>query len=126
MNDNSTFKRSLRRLVALTLAVGLCSSMTWAQTRTVTGKITSKEDGAAMPGVNIVLKGTQKGTSTNALGAYVIEVTGANPTLVFSFVGYDATEIAVGNRSVVDVVMNPGAENLKEVVVTALDRKSVV
>ena len=98
MKDNSTLKRTLRRLAALTLAVGLCTSMIWAQTRTVTGKITSSEDGTVMPGVNIILKGTQKGTTTNATGNYSVEVTGANPTLVFSFVGYDATEIAVGNR----------------------------
>lgn len=123
MNDNSTLKGTLRRLVSLTVVMGLCASMAWAQTRTVTGKITSKEDGTVMPGVNIVVKGTQKGTSTNSLGAYSIEVTGANPTLVFSFVGYDANEIAVGNRNVVDVVMVPGAENLKEVVVTALGIK---
>ena len=69
MNDNSTLKQTLRRLVSLTMAMGLCASMTWAQTRTVTGKITSKEDGTVMPGVNIILKGTQKGTSTNSLGA---------------------------------------------------------
>ncbi|MFN8344795.1 MAG: SusC/RagA family TonB-linked outer membrane protein [Spirosomataceae bacterium] len=121
MNENST--RVLKRLVSLTLLSVLCASMVWAQTRTVTGKITSKEDGTVMPGVNIVVKGTQKGTTTNASGSYAIEVTGANPTLVFSFVGYDAAEVAVGNRSVVDVVMVPGIENLKEVVVTALGIK---
>ncbi|MEI7587336.1 SusC/RagA family TonB-linked outer membrane protein, partial [Runella sp.] len=53
-------------------------------------------------------------------GNYTIEVTGNNPTLVFSFVGYTLVEMPVGTKSVIDVTMEPGAENLQEVVVTAL------
>jgi TonB-linked SusC/RagA family outer membrane protein len=123
MNNNSTLQRVLRHLWFLGMLLGLCVSTAWTQTRTVTGKVTSQEDGTTMPGVNIILKGTQKGTSTNASGNYTIEVSGANPTLVFSFVGYDALEVPVGSRSVVDVTMLLGAENLKEVVVTALGIK---
>jgi TonB-linked SusC/RagA family outer membrane protein len=102
------------------MVVGVGFGTAWAQVRTVTGKITSKEDGNGMPGVNIVLKGTQKGSSSNASGNYTIEVTGNNPTLVFSFVGYTLVEMPVGTKSVIDVTMEPGAENLQEVVVTAL------
>lgn len=120
---NTTFRRTFRCLLLLTMSLGLGLSLAWTQTRTVTGKVTSQEDGTTMPGVNIILKGTQKGTSTNASGNYTIEVSSPNTTLVFSFVGYDALEVPVGNRSVVDVTMLPGAENLKEVVVTALGIK---
>ncbi|HAK77037.1 MAG TPA: SusC/RagA family TonB-linked outer membrane protein, partial [Runella sp.] len=123
MIKNSTPSQMLRYLGMMMLVVGLCISQAIAQTRTVTGKITSKEDGAPMPGVNVILKGTQKGSTSNATGTYSIEVSGANPTLVFSFVGYDATEVVVGNRNVVDIVLTPGIENLKEVVVTALGIK---
>ncbi|WP_428656371.1 SusC/RagA family TonB-linked outer membrane protein [Runella sp.] len=121
---SSTFlQRTLRCLLSLTVVAGLCLSTAWAQTRTVTGKITSGEDGTGMPGVNIILKGTQKGTTTNGTGAYSIEVSGKDPVLIYSFVGYTAQEIAVGARSVIDVSLAPSAENLKEVVVTALGIK---
>lgn len=110
----------LRPLLITAMVVGVGFGTAWAQVRTVTGKITSKEDGNGMPGVNIVLKGTQKGSSSNASGNYTIEVTGNNPVLVFSFVGYTLVEVPVGTKSVIDVSMEPGAENLQEVVVTAL------
>lgn len=122
MKLNFTLRSMLRGLVFFGFLLGACAPTVWAQTRTVTGKVTSKEDGAAMPGVNILLKGTQKGTSTNATGNYSIEV-GSNAVLVFSFVGYEATEIPVGNRSTIDLAMDLGAESLKEVVVTALGIK---
>lgn len=122
MKLNFTLRSMLRGLVFFGFLLGACAPTVWAQTRTVTGKVTSKEDGAAMPGVNILLKGTQKGTSTNATGNYSIEV-GSNAVLVFSFVGYEATEIPVGNRSTIDLAMDLSAESLKEVVVTALGIK---
>lgn len=123
MNENSILRRNLRYLLTLTVVVILCFSEAWAQTRTISGKITSSEDGTGMPGVNIIIKGTQKGTTTNASGAYSLEVSGSNPVLIISFVGYTAQEIAVGNRNVIDVSLAPSAENLKEVVVTALGIK---
>jgi TonB-linked SusC/RagA family outer membrane protein len=123
MNCNFILKQTLRRLLLMTMVVGTCFVTSWAQVRTITGKVTTSEDGTGMPGVNIVLKGSQKGTSSNATGNYSIEVNGANPVLVFSFVGYDASEVAVGNRNVVDVSLTPGTENLNEVVVTALGIK---
>ncbi|GAB3519813.1 SusC/RagA family TonB-linked outer membrane protein [Emticicia fontis] len=113
----------LRGLVFFGILLGACAPKVWAQSRTITGKVTSKEDGMAMPGVNILLKGTQKGTSTNATGNYSIEVSGSNAVLVFSFVGYEATEVPVGNRSTVDLAMDLSSESLKEVVVTALGIK---
>lgn len=120
MKFRSILQQMLRPLLITAMVVGVGFGTAWAQVRTVTGKITSKEGGNGMPGVNIVLKGTQKGSSSNASGNYTIEVTGNNPTLVFSFVGYTLVEMPVGTKSVIDVTMEPGAENLQEVVVTAL------
>lgn len=117
------FQPTIRRLFVVGFLLTMFCSVAQAQNRTITGKITTSEDGTGMPGVNIVLKGTQKGTSSNASGNYSIEVNGANPVLVFSFVGYDALEATVGNRNVVDVTLTPGSENLNEVVVTALGIK---
>ncbi|MDF7819826.1 SusC/RagA family TonB-linked outer membrane protein [Runella sp. MFBS21] len=116
-------QKAIKRLCVVVLVFGICCTSVYAQVRTITGKVTTSEDGSGMPGVNVVIKGTQKGTSTNATGNYSIEVNGSNPVLVFSFVGYDANEVSVGSRSVVDVSLTPGAENLNEVVVTALGIK---
>jgi TonB-linked SusC/RagA family outer membrane protein len=102
---------------------GLKSSFRVKLDRTVTGKVTAKEDGAGIPGVNVVVKGTQRGSTTNAAGEYSIEISGERPVLVFSFVGYKVTEVPVGNSSVVDASLEASEENLNEVVVTALGIK---
>ena len=120
MKDNSTMGRMLKRFLLTTMVVSGCFAMVWAQTRTITGKITSKDDGNAMPGVNIILKGTQRGSSSNATGNFSIEVPNDNSVLVFSFVGYKTLEIPVVSRSIIDVNLEPGLESLQEVVVTAL------
>ena len=120
MLKRSTFHRMVRYSLLSFALFLVCTAASIAQKMTVSGKVTSSDNGTEMPGVNIVQKGTQKGAGTNAMGNYSIEVTGANPVLIFSFVGYEPQEIAVGNRNVVDLVMKPGAEILSEVIVTAL------
>src|ERR1044072_392533 len=82
----------------------LITTLGWSQSRTVTGKVTSSEDGSGLPGVNILEKGTSNGTITSVDGTYSIAV-GENATLVFSFVGYKSTEISVGSQSAVNVVL---------------------
>src|SRR5688500_9548396 len=61
----------------------------------VTGKITSKDDNTPLPGVNIVVKGTASGTTTDANGNYSLTVPNENAVLVFSFIGYEQQEITV-------------------------------
>ena len=85
----------------------------------VTGLVTD-ENGQGFPGVNIVVKGTSAGTTTDASGRYALEVEDENAILVFSFVGYDEQEIPLGGRTVLDVRMQPNLKTLDEVVVTAL------
>lgn len=111
-----------RWVYALILVV--CLSVTLqAQVRTLSGKVTSGADGSALAGVNVILRGTQTGTSTDAAGNYSISVPNNNAVLVFSFIGYVTQEIPVGNQSVLNVSMAESAENLNEVVVTALGIK---
>jgi len=86
----------------------------------VTGRVTSSEDQLGLPGVNIVEKGTVNGTVTDIDGNYVLEVPGPESVLVFSSVGFNAEEIAVGSRTVIDLVMTPDVTALDEIVVTAL------
>jgi TonB-linked SusC/RagA family outer membrane protein len=98
----------------------------WAQERTVTGKVTSTEDGSPLPGVNVLLKGTTTGTATDATGAYAIQVPGSGGTLVFSFIGLVTQEVEIGAQSTIDVAMANDVTQLTEVVVSALgvDRSS--
>lgn len=82
----------------------------------VTGKVTA-EDGSALPGVNIIIKGTNQGTTTDIDGNYAIQVPDGNTVLIFSFIGYRQEEITVGARSVIDLAMNPDIQQLEEIVV---------
>ncbi|AQG78081.1 hypothetical protein AWR27_01160 [Spirosoma montaniterrae] len=99
-----------------------------AQDVAISGKVTSTEDGSVLPGVNIAVKGTSRGTSTDAEGTYRLNVP-AGSTLVFSFIGFVTQEVPIGNRTTVDVALASDAAQLQEVVVTALgikrDAKSI-
>lgn len=91
----------------------------WAQDRTVTGTVTSSEDGAVLPGVNVLLKGTGNGTVTDALGKYRLSVPSEGGTLAFTFIGMETKEVQIGALAVVDVQLAPDVQQLTEVVVTA-------
>lgn len=95
----------------------------WAQERTITGKVLSAEDGAPMPGVSVVIKGTTRGTNTDVNGAYSIGVPDKSSKLVFSFVGSATQEVEIGNRSMLDIKLVNDAKQLGEVVVTALGQQ---
>ena len=99
------------------LIFGFAFSVAYAQERTVTGTVTSAEEGP-LPGVNIVIQGTEQGTVTDMAGNYSIVVPGPDAVLVFSFIGYNQEAIAVGNQSVINVDMTPDITSLKEIVVT--------
>src|SRR5687768_10125006 len=93
----------------------LGSLQSWAQTR-VTGKVTSGDESAALPGVSILEKGTSNGTVTDADGNYSISVN-ENAVLVFSFVGFISQEVSVAGKSVIDLVLQPDILALSEVVI---------
>lgn len=97
----------------------LCSIQASAQDRTVSGKVTSTEDGSPLPGVNVVIKGTAVGTSTDADGKYSLAVPASGGSLVFSFIGLESKEFVIGTQSVVDVSLALDVQQLNEVVVTA-------
>lgn len=95
---------------------------TAALDQTVSGSVTD-DKGEGLPGVSIVVKGTTQGTTTDAQGAFKINVSNGSTVLVFSFVGYATQEITVGTQSVITVRLQPGDQTLNEVVVTALGIK---
>ncbi|MBA4058395.1 MAG: hypothetical protein C0490_26995, partial [Marivirga sp.] len=72
---------------------------------TVTGKVTSSDDGTALPGVNVYVKGTQQGTITDGDGKYTLAISDNNGVLVFSYIGFTTQEINVAGRSTIDVVL---------------------
>ena len=93
------------------------ASESWAQERTISGKVTSVEDGSTLPGVNVVLKGTTNGTITDVDGNFNLSVPSEGGTLTFSFIGLATEEIEIGARSVIDLAMSADVKQLSEVVV---------
>lgn len=85
--------------------------------KTVTGKVLSSEDGAALPGVSVLVKGTTTGTNTDADGNFKMTVKDNNAVLVFSAVGFEKKEITVGNGTVFNVTLSVDQKTLNEVVV---------
>ncbi len=79
--------------------------------------------GIGLPGVNLVLKGTQRGTTTNADGKFELELATSNNVILFSFVGFITKEVTVGNETDIRVTLMPENKALEEVVVTALGIK---
>lgn len=83
----------------------------------ITGRVTDNNS-QPLAGVNILVKGTTKGTTTGADGRYNIEV-GQQETLVFSFIGYATREVLVGDQVVINVVLNEDIRSLNEVTINA-------
>ena len=83
---------------------------------TVDGTVSDNE-GSALIGVNVQVKGTNQGTSTNIEGGYQLPDVDTNSTLVFSYIGYQTTEVPVAGRSTIDVVLATDAALLEEIVV---------
>lgn len=105
-----------RRLILAFFYLCACLTTTFAQQRTVTGTVTDTPGNERLPGVSVSIKGSTRGTITDATGSYSITAD-ANQTLVFSFIGYAALEQAVGSRAIINVGLKAGANNLDEVVV---------
>lgn len=87
-----------------------------AQTRTVSGTVKGT-DGGSIPGATVIVKGGTQGTSTDSDGKFSLSVPATGTTLVFSFVGYDKKEVAIGNQSVINVTLATATTGLEEVVV---------
>jgi TonB-linked SusC/RagA family outer membrane protein len=83
----------------------------------ITGRVTAASDNSALPGVTVVVKGTSNGTTTDVNGKYALQVGSPQDVLVISFIGYTPQEVAVGNRSALNVSLKEDAKALEEVVV---------
>ncbi len=96
----------------------ICSNL-MAQTITIEGTVTEAATGESLPGVNVIIKGTLTGTVTDLNGHYSI-ITSPTATLSFSFIGMQTTEIPVNGRTRIDVVLAADAQEIEEVVITAM------
>ena len=111
--NTSPFRKSMLVLVFL---MGMYS-LSIAQVSTVTGTVSSSDTKETLPGTSIVVKGTTTGTVTDIDGKYSISVPSNTAILVFSFIGYLTQEVEVGNRNVIDIVLDPDKVTLEEIVV---------
>jgi len=106
------------KVFVMFLLLSVMTSVASAQTKTVTGSV-KDEKGATLPGVSVLLKGTTTGVSTDQNGSFSIGVPNGKATLVFHIVGYADQSVDVSNKTKVDIVMQPAAKNLEDVIVVA-------
>lgn len=118
-------KSYLKKMIAgycLAIFLTLLTFAAFAQKR-VTGTVKDNETNAGLPGVSILVKGTTRGTVTDADGKYSIEAS-EGATLVFSSVGYVTQEIAVGGSGVIDIILVADIKTLGEIIVTGYSSQS--
>jgi TonB-dependent starch-binding outer membrane protein SusC len=116
MQSNKIFYKKIITGIVLLLSLML-STNTFAQENvTISGTIVSSEDGNALPGVNVLIKGTSTGTITDIDGKYQIECAKGD-VLSFSFIGYIGEEVTIENQSTVDISLDVDIASLSEVVV---------
>jgi TonB-linked SusC/RagA family outer membrane protein len=108
--------RHCTRLMMVAVAILLMGFQAMGQ-RIIRGTVTGSDTGETLPGVNVLVKGTTRGTVTDIDGSYQIEVRPGDQSLVFSFIGYDNHEIAIGTSDVVQVVLQISSTYLEEFVV---------
>ncbi len=92
----------------------------FAQQKTVTGKVTAKDDGSTLPGVTVVVKGTTIGTVTDVNGKYTLTVPAKHDVITFSFVGMKPQDVTIGTQTTIDAVLETDVMNIEGVVVTAI------
>ena len=118
---NEQFKWLRKCLLTIT-ALLIGTGFLMAQELSISGIVTSSEDGKPLPGVSVLQKGTTNGTVTDIDGKYLIKVS-KNSVIVFSFIGMKTQEFTPANSITHDVVLDSDVTGLNEVVVTALGIK---
>jgi len=105
-------------LIVLSLCLTMPSIYVMSyKVQTVSGKVTDAQTGDPLPGVNVLLKGSQKGTISDLNGEYTISFQQKNAVLVFSFIGMRTEEVAVKDKKLIDISMEIDVNQLSEVVV---------
>jgi len=108
------------RKLGLMLVLLIFAGVQVVISQTITGKVTSADDGGAIPGATVVVKGTMIGVTTDLQGAYSLKLPSGAKVLQFSFVGMKTMDEVIGTRTVINVVLESEALDIEGVVVTAL------
>ncbi|MEX1135615.1 MAG: SusC/RagA family TonB-linked outer membrane protein [Balneolales bacterium] len=113
-------RKNLQRIAGmLSLVCAFSVVQAQAQERQISGTVTAADNGEPLPGVNVAIRGTTQGTTTDVDGEYQISITENSQELRFSMVGFTTIDETVGDRSVIDVALSEAALELDDMVVTA-------
>ncbi len=114
----------MRKLKLLLLGFFLLSGqLVWSQTKTISGKVTDAKQGDPLPGVSVVVKGSNSGTVTDADGAYKLTVSEKATTVIFSYLGFGTKEVSI-NGSLINISLEDGqSQSLDEIVVVGYGTK---
>ncbi|GJM28882.1 MAG: SusC/RagA family TonB-linked outer membrane protein [Cyclobacteriaceae bacterium] len=110
----------MKRILLVCFLACSVAFQSYAQEKTVSGTVVSNEDNTGLPAVNIIVKGTTTGTTTDLDGNYKLTVPTDEAVLIFSSIGFENQEIIVGSQSVINLTLRADVTQLGEVVVTAL------
>jgi TonB-dependent starch-binding outer membrane protein SusC len=113
----------MKRLTSILVFLAFIGLSAFAQDIQITGKVTNADDGSTLPGVSVLVKGTDVGAMTNIDGVYSLKAP-ANATLVFSYVGMITQDVPVNSATSIDVAMAADVTGLEEVVVIAYGTKT--
>ncbi len=100
------------------LCVLFSSLSSMAQMKTITGKITSQDDGGNLPGASVKLKGSNTGTASDGSGNFTLQVPSTNAVLVVSLMGFNSQEIAVGSKTAFTIKLTANSQQLSEVTIS--------
>jgi Ca-activated chloride channel family protein len=117
--------KKLRDVIRISCLILISSAMLGAQSIKVSGKVTDFESGQNLPGVNVILKGTSAGVTTDLNGEYSIELPSLNGILVFSYIGMEKKQVPIKGRSVIDVKLEASVSELSEVIVTGRPARNI-
>jgi TonB-linked SusC/RagA family outer membrane protein len=109
-------------LMACCVAIGKVNAQTNAFT--VSGVVSDGARNETLPGVSVKLKGTSIGTLSDMNGKYTLRVPSSSSTLIFSFIGYDNTELSINGRGTINVTLNANSKSLSEVVVVGYSQQT--
>lgn len=105
-------------LAALGVLLGVAPPAAAQEGHPVSGRVVDAEDGRTLPGVNIVIKGTQIGTATRLNGTFSLRAPSPDDTLVITYIGYEPTAIPIDGRGDIEIALERAAVSLEAVVVT--------
>ncbi len=120
---NITMSKTVRKVFFFVCVMKVCIFPLMAQSGIKITGVVSDHSGGIIPGVTIVVKGTDKGTITDINGEFNITVPSDTTVLQFSFIGYQTQEVVVGNKRIIAVTMYESATELEEVAVVAFGKQ---